>query len=60
MGCVIRQKSCRKNAYFSTKFGNFYIGHIESRFFSEPLRGHVEHEDVHITFYIEMHLKKGA
>jgi hypothetical protein len=50
MGCIIRQKSCRKNAYFSTKFCNFYIGYIESRFFSEPLRGHVEHKDVHITF----------
>jgi hypothetical protein len=45
-----KTKKCRENAYFSTKFCNFYIGHIKSRFFSEPLHGHVEHEDVHITF----------
>jgi hypothetical protein len=39
-----------KKTYFITEFYHFYIGHIKSLFFLEPLHGHLKHGDVHITF----------
>jgi hypothetical protein len=44
------KKMCREKAYFNTAFCHFYIDYINGRFFLKRLRGHVERQDVYITF----------